>query len=839
MFRRHHTPRQPCGSPALALTSAAAALLLAAGPAAAQVASDENPSAYTDPASSDGEDSVAVGSEAQANGDYSLAVGVGAIAGFSADDRFATAIGFEAQAGFWSTALGTYAEALGETSAAFGYWATAAGESSTALGAMSTADGMWSTAIGGGWAVGDESIAIGMGAQTDAYGTGGDRAIVIGSGGLASGHDSIALGYMSITDGDRAMALGTSADMLLGHAYGALAEEAVAIGYGAFVMGEGSVAVGVGSVAMDEDVFSIGRGGDDPYGRGAFTRRLVNVSDGEIAEDSSDAVTGGQLFSVRQITTTNAAAITTLNSRMGDAETAIAALEHGAAGDLPIAADNTAGLDAPDASGEDSLAVGWGSAAAGDGAVAMGSNSVAAGGNSLAIAGGAANGAFAMSIGDSAQASEDLSIALGHGAGAHALGGLALGAGAQATAAGAISLGSGSVAHEADTLSIGAAGFERRIVNVSDGLISETSSDAVTGGQLFATQSAVASALGTGAGFDAAGLFSVPEFIILGSNYDNVGGALGALNTQVETNVADIEEIRTAGGGGGGGDDPSAEIAALRAQVEALSSALDRLERGAIAGGEASGDGATAAGEGSVAEQYGDTAFGAGAQATGDPSTAIGFAALASGQHSTAIGGNASATGDLSTALGQGAVASGDSSLALGQGASAAHDNAVAIGQAVATTRANQVAIGSADHTYTLAGLSSDASLAAQSGAVRMVTADASGNLATMDMQPWFERVGALEGRADVYDERWRVADDSFDRHADGVATALALGGAQILQPGQRFSMSANIGHFDGSSAVGFGAIGRLNERVSVNVGVGAGFRTGTVAGRAGISFGW
>jgi hypothetical protein len=209
---------------------------------------------------------------------------------------------------------------------------------------------------------------------------------------------------------------------------------------------------------------------------------------------------------------------------------------------------------------------------------------------------------------------------------------------------------------------------------------------------------------------------------------------------------------------------------------------------------------------------------------------------LASGQHGTAIGGNAQAAGDLSTALGQGATASGHASTALGQDAGAAHANSVAIGQGARTTRDNQVVIGGAQHTYTLAGIASSASRDAQQGQTYVVTTDSGGNLASLDMNPWFERVDSLE---EAVDEQWRVTSESLDRQADGIAMSLALGGAQVLQADQRFAISANLGHFDGANAAGFGAIGRLSDKVSFNVGAGVGFRTGVVAGRAGVSMAW
>ncbi len=961
----------------LTATCGATALLLAAGPALAQVASAENPSEHVAAPVADGADAIAIGRGSETTGDYSVAIGSGAVAGIEDGDRLATAVGFESLAGFWATAVGTYAEATGETSSAFGYGAEATGETSTALGGWAIAEGMWSTAVGGAWARGDETIAIGMGSQTDADGVGAGRSIAIGSGVLVYGADSIAMGYSSIARGDRALSIGTSADRMRGRVFGGLAEDAVALGYGAVALGEGSVAIGVGSAATADDVFSIGRGPNDPYRRAAFTRRLVNVSDGVIARNSTDAVTGGQVFTLQNLVTGNTTAITGLNTRMGEAETAILALENASADDLPIAADNAANADAPEASADDSLAAGWGSRAQGAGSSAFGGGARADGDQSLALGGGWAEGELSLALGVGAHAGDDWATAVGHGATADAFGALALGAGsgaagegavalgsgsvaeedytvsvgaagferrivniadgvvaadstdavtggqlftvqnlvaanttsiagldvrmgdaetaisalesgagapapliaadnasgamgpvatgddglavgwgatasggqslalgagAQALAPGSIALGAGSVADEAGTLSIGAAGSERRIVHVSDGRVAADSSDAVTGGQLFLTRTTMAAALGGGAGFGADGLFTPPNYAILGQTYDNVGGALGALNTQVAANTTDIDAIRTTGGGGtgGGGDDGrDAEIAALRAQVQALGAALDRLEKGSLSGGEAGGDGTTAAGEGAKAQQFGDTAFGAGAEASGDPSTAIGFAALASGQHSTAVGGNTQATGALSTALGQGAMASGDASLALGQGSSAAQANSIAIGQGVQTRRANQVAIGSADHTYTLAGLTSEASREAQSGASYVVTSDAAGNLATMDMNPWFERVEGVEGRMDANDERWRVADRNFRRQADGVAMALALSGSQILQPGQTFAVSASMGHFDGANAAGFGAVGRLNERISLNAGFGAGFRTGVISGRAGISFGW
>src|SRR5262249_42098903 len=78
---------------------------------------------------------------------------------------------------------------------------------------------------------------------------------------------------------------------------------------------------------------------------------------------------------------------------------------------------------------------------------------------------------------------------------------------------------------------------------------------------------------------------------------------------------------------------------------------------------------------------------------------------------------------------GDNTVATGSLSSALGPSASATFANSTAIGNGAATTRINQVAIGTGSNTYTLAGINSAASLAAQSGTLKVVTTDAAGNL--------------------------------------------------------------------------------------------------------------
>ncbi|MBH1839753.1 YadA-like family protein [Stenotrophomonas maltophilia] len=195
------------------------------------------------------------------------------------------------------------------------------------------------------------------------------------------------------------------------------------------------------------------------------------------------------------------------------------------------------------ASGEHSLAAGISSRAAGARSVTLGSLSEAWGDNSIALGhyavtknGGygtavgtysEANGIGATALGQNAKARTENSIAVGSGSmtdagvgvskiaiggnayagssgwtGAIALGGeslaeydgVAVGYGAKTWANGTVALGRGSLATEANTVSVGSASVKRRVVNVADAGLNSTSSDAVTGKQLYATNSNVTKA---------------------------------------------------------------------------------------------------------------------------------------------------------------------------------------------------------------------------------------------------------------------------------------------------------------------------------------------------------
>lgn len=134
-----------------------------------------------------------------------------------------------------------------------------------------------------------------------------------------------------------------------------------------------------------------------------------------------------------------------------------------------------------------SIAVGNHATAIGDDAIAIGRSArtvdSSAGISRIAIGGGAFAGTGgytgAIAIGGSASSEYD---------------GISVGYGAKAAASGSIALGSHSLANEANSISVGNDSTKRRIVNLTDARLSATSTDAVTGKQLNATNGNVASA---------------------------------------------------------------------------------------------------------------------------------------------------------------------------------------------------------------------------------------------------------------------------------------------------------------------------------------------------------
>ncbi|EHT1011118.1 trimeric autotransporter adhesin SadA [Salmonella enterica] len=196
--------------------------------------------------------------------------------------------------------------------------------------------------------------------------------------------------------------------------------------------------------------------------------------------------------------------------------------------------------------GDSSLALGVKSVSAGDRAIAMGASSSASGSYSMAMGVYAnSSGAKSVALGYRSVASGATSSALGYQATASGDDSAAFGNGAKAVGTNSVALGSGSIAQEDNSVAVGNSTTQRQITYVAKGDINSTSTDAVTGAQIYSLSQSVADRLGGGASVNSDGTVNAPLYEVGTGIYNNVGSALSALNTSItntEASVAGLAE---------------------------------------------------------------------------------------------------------------------------------------------------------------------------------------------------------------------------------------------------------------------------------------------------------
>ncbi|HHR4014082.1 TPA: trimeric autotransporter adhesin SadA [Salmonella enterica] len=141
-----------------------------------------------------------------------------------------------------------------------------------------------------------------------------------------------------------------------------------------------------------------------------------------------------------------------------------------------------------------SMAVGTNAVASNLYAIALGTNANASGKNSIALGRDTVSSAErSLTVGLGANAASLDSMAFGYNTSvtSDAANGIAFGSGAVTSAKNSVAIGSNSTATEENVVSVGSDVLKRKIVNVGNGAISESSTDAVNGSQLFATNANV------------------------------------------------------------------------------------------------------------------------------------------------------------------------------------------------------------------------------------------------------------------------------------------------------------------------------------------------------------
>ena len=258
-------------------------------------------SAYGVEAQAAAESSAAYGNKAQATGKFSTASGYQA----QATRAYSSAYGSNAQAtAEGSAAYGNGAEAKDKYSSAFGNNAIASGDSSAAYGSGAHAMGESSAAFGNNAnATGKFSTASGYKAQATGWGSS-----AYGNGAQATALSSSAYGYSAIASADFSAAYGSGAKATV--AYG------VALGTGSTADRQTTVTgvyvpTGASSTAVNNTVK--GNMGIASIGDTYVTRQLAGVAAG--IEDS-DAVNVAQLKALDGVVVANTQKITSNDARI-------------------------------------------------------------------------------------------------------------------------------------------------------------------------------------------------------------------------------------------------------------------------------------------------------------------------------------------------------------------------------------------------------------------------------------------------------------------------------------------------------------------------------------------
>ncbi|KVL51570.1 hypothetical protein WS99_15720 [Burkholderia territorii] len=272
-------------------------------------------------------DSIAIGGAATAIGTYSVVVGHRA----AATGNNATALGVDAQAsGESSLAVGKGATAAGHFASAIGVGATASGDQSVALGIRSVADRDATVSVGSA-ALQRQIIHMAAGTDdTDAVNVGQLKGVAgaIGAGTAVNADGSIAAPSFMVGDGNRGTKTFDNVGDVVTNLDGRVTTNESDIAKLADQIGSGTTGLvqqaGAGAgitVGANTDGATVDFAGT------AGERKLTGVANGAIAADSTDAVTGDQLFATNRDVAKNASDIAGLGSDVSNLGTQVTSID--------------------------------------------------------------------------------------------------------------------------------------------------------------------------------------------------------------------------------------------------------------------------------------------------------------------------------------------------------------------------------------------------------------------------------------------------------------------------------------------------------------------------------
>ena len=658
------------------------------------------------------EDAVAIGTNAEANRLYSVALGSGSTTATGATNQGSTTINGITYNFAGATGNPNMQVSVGNTGATRQIKNVAAGEvSATSTDAINGSQlYAVASAVKPLKYVSINSTATGTGSNVDNDGAQAPNSIAIGPSSTVTNQNSVALGNNAQSLSDDSIAIGRNAKAESGSVF-TNTSRAIAIGSnsrvatnvvqgiaigsgsltdeGAVVTGDQSIAIG-GNVKVDGHA-AIAIGGDDARKAAGQQVSYTNTNDNEVTGTLQTAIlnlTGYNLSNYKGTAASHAGVAYGTSALAGNAGVAI-----GTASDS-MTRMNDKGQVVNNKPVTNAVAIGTGARANFD--------------NSVAIGGGSNTDHYAT---------KQVNAVID---------------GVEVKWSGGENISPG------DVVSFGAKGFERQLKNVAPGEVSQTSTDAVNGSQIYSLARKVTNIMNGGSG-------SVVNVNATGEPLSKVVTGTGASKVEKYYRTVDVKDDGTLVTGAvaqtptslalvnvdqtdtnkqtqtprilgnvanGVKDNDAVNVSQLNAaKVKYFS--VNSSDAGNINNDGATGTDAIAIGPSAVSNAVGSVALGKDAKANGDFTVALGGGnwqfkgAQANGVGTTALGSSTKTKvgTNYQTAIGFGATTSAESALALGYNAAASAQNAIALGRGASTAGQDAVALGSSSQAKGDSGL--------------------------------------------------------------------------------------------------------------------------------------
>ena len=427
------------------------------------------------------QDSIAIGTNSTANWTNTISIGKDTVA----NQDHALAIATEAKAsGVQSIAIGSYSNASADSVVSIGQNSSAGG----AAGANGKGPGTAAVAVG---YLANASAANTVAAGKSATAT-VDNAVALGVSSSATNRNAAALGAYSKAAGDRATAVGAASN-----AEGAAS---FAGGTSAKAIGDNSIAIGGATDKDDDDINTTGKQTPAHAAKANGRKSIAIGFNATATANAGDSVVMGT-----DAYSNEGASIAIGRRARSEGNWGIAI------GDTAIAGDSGA-ISMGLASHGYGISIGSTSHGAYQGSIALGDNAESLGGYSVTIgtsASSAADADHTVALGVSAKNSASYSTALGHAANTTAVYSVALGAASEAgndfdgsSSATVNNVTYGGFAASTSgfnedgglgaVVSVGKKGYERQIKHVAAGQVTNVSTDAINGSQLYAVADSLA-----------------------------------------------------------------------------------------------------------------------------------------------------------------------------------------------------------------------------------------------------------------------------------------------------------------------------------------------------------